>query len=384
MKSLISIISISSVSPLGCSNAEILDAYRSNRSLISKTNIEGNQEYVTKLSESSQSLTDSIKKENQKFKDLDPSVHYSIAASRSALKQAGWSLGDNIGINIGSSRGATHLFEKHYRQYIANGKCETLSSPTTTLGNISSWVAQDLMAKGFEFSHSITCSTGLQSLLNGIAWLNSGLADKFIAGASEAPLTAFTIAQMKALKIYSVNEDEYPCRALDFSKKHNSMILGEGAVSVALEKGIQKNAIALITGIGYATEILDHNVSLSAEATCFQKSMKMALQNKKLEEIDAVIMHAPGTVKGDWAEFKAIQKVFGDRLPYLTSNKWKIGHTFASSGLFSLEMAILMIQNQEYFYQPFYKQSIPEKVDKILINSVGFGGNAVSVLVEKL
>jgi hypothetical protein len=32
--------------------------------------------------------------------------------------------------------------------------------------------------------------------------------------------------------------------------------------------------LAFIEGIGYATEVLEHNISIS-EATCFQKSMKM-------------------------------------------------------------------------------------------------------------
>ena len=40
-------------------------------------------------------------------------------------------------------------------------------------------------------------------MLNGIAWINSGMCNKFLVGGSEAPLTPFTIAQMKALKIYS-------------------------------------------------------------------------------------------------------------------------------------------------------------------------------------
>ena len=34
-----------------------------------------------------------------------------------------------------------------------------LVSPTTTLGNISSWVAYDLGLDGVTLSHSITCST---------------------------------------------------------------------------------------------------------------------------------------------------------------------------------------------------------------------------------
>jgi hypothetical protein len=34
-------------------------------------------------------------------------------------------------------------------------------------------------------------------------------------------------------------------------------------------------------------------------------------------------MHAPGTIKGDLTEYKAIQKLFMKAYP-LTTNKWKI------------------------------------------------------------
>ena len=127
----------------------------------------------------------------------------SILVARQAIKNAEWKAGDDFGINLGSSRGATQLFEKHHQEFIETGKTATLTSPTTTLGNISSWVAHDLKNNGPEISHSITCSTALHAILNAVAWLQSGMATKFLVGGSEAPLTAFTIAQMHALKIYA-------------------------------------------------------------------------------------------------------------------------------------------------------------------------------------
>jgi 3-oxoacyl-(acyl-carrier-protein) synthase len=112
--------------------------------------------------------------------------------------------------------------------------------------------------------------------------------------------------------------------------------------------------------------------------------MQMALQEIDLREIDAIVMHAPGTLKGDASEFEAIKKVFGEKVPILTSNKWLLGHTFGASGMFSVEMALLMLQNQIFIPVPFQNQ-IPEskKLRKIMVNAVGFGGNAVSVVLEK-
>lgn len=161
------------------------------------------------------------------------------------------------------------------------------------------------------------------------------------------------------------------------------MVLGEGAAAFCLEKGIQTNALALIVGVGYATEPLQHNISISTDAVCFQKSMKMALDDAGLSSVDAVVMHAPGTVKGDLSEYKSLQNVFGEDLPLLTTNKWKLGHTFATSGLLSMELAILMLQHQFFIPSPFFSQGKKEVALKyVMVNAVGFGGNAVSVIIS--
>jgi 3-oxoacyl-(acyl-carrier-protein) synthase len=379
----ISITAIASLSALGNNQDAIWDNYQSNQHCFVATAFGTQNVFVAPLDSTSKQEIEALKNSDQKYKPLDNSVLFAIAASRKATIDAGWKTGDSFGINIGSSRGATELFEKHHLDFIKTGKVSTLASPTTTLGNISSWVSHDLQSQGPEISHSITCSTALHALLNGIAWLRAGMAEKFLVGGSEAPLTDFTIAQMKALKIYSKNNDEFPCRAFDLEKKENTLILGEGAAVCCLEIGRNEKTLAIIEGIGYATEILEHNVSVSAEATCFQKSMKMALGNINLSEVDAIVMHAPGTIKGDLTEYKAIQKVFGDNLPLLTTNKWKIGHTFGASGMLSIEMAIMMLQKQIFIGVPFAKAQFQKKpLKKIMVNAVGFGGNAVSVLLS--
>lgn len=387
----ISITSISSISPLGNSTDEVWKNYQTDMHFLTERKLKDHYVYISELSNDSKAKVTKLIESDNKYKDLDPTVLFAIYASREAVNKAGWNAKDNFGINIGSSRGATSLFEKHHENFINTHKSEVLVSPTTTLGNISSWVAHDLQTHGPEISHSITCSTALHSLLNGIAWIKSGMADKFLVGGSEAPLTPFTIAQMQAMKIYSkyLNSSnlsvagKYPCRAFDLNKTVNTMVLGEGAAVACLERD-SENALAVIEGVGYATEILTHGVSISANADCFQKSMKMALGNIHPNEVDAIVMHAPGTIKGDISEVNAIRKVFCNKIPFLTTNKWKIGHTFGASGLLSLELAVLMLQNQQFVPVPFIEyDKEPKQLNKVLINAVGFGGNAVSVLIRK-
>ncbi|WP_340077198.1 beta-ketoacyl synthase N-terminal-like domain-containing protein [Leptobacterium sp. I13] len=395
MKNPISITAVASLSPLGSRLEKIWEAYQSPKHYIIEKEFSAFTALVSELNEQDKTAIAGLRDSEAKYKALDNTVLYAIYASRKAVKQASWGKGTHFGINIGSSRGATSLFEKYHKDFLSRKKTKTLSSPTTTLGNISSWAAHDLQSTGPEISHSITCSTALHAMLNGIAWLNAGMADKFLVGGSEAPLTPFTIAQMQALKIYAKLDKEklssraqsrdqlYPCRAFDLEKKKNTMILGEGAAVACLESGIKENALALVEGIGYATEILEHNISISAKADCFQKSMKMALGDVAPDQVDVIVMHAPGTIKGDISEYNAIKKVFQHEVPALTTNKWKIGHTFGASGMLSIELAILMMQYQQFIGVPFNPAVEPPKqIKKVLINAVGFGGNAVSVLLK--
>ncbi len=384
MQKPISITAIASISSLGKTQDDAWKNYQNNQHCISEKEINNQTVFVAQIPEDAQKEIEILRQSDNKYKSLDNTVLFAIYASRLAIKKANWKPSDNFGINIGSSRGATQLFETYHEGFLKNKKTETLSSPTTTLGNISSWVAHDLQTEGPEISHSITCSTALHSVLNGIAWINSSMCNKFLVGGSEAPLTPFTIAQMQALKIYSKEKEGFPCKALDLDKTKNTMVLGEGASMICLEAGETQNALATITGMGYATEILKHNISISADAVCFQKSMTMALGNLNPNEIDIIVMHAPGTIKGDISEVKAIEKIFCNKTPILTTNKWKIGHTFGASGALSIEFAVLMLQQQEFIGVPFLEnQSKPKRIKNILVNAVGFGGNAVSILLSK-
>lgn len=385
IKNPIYITSMASVSPLGEDPKAIWEAYKNDHHFIQKHDFDGEEAFAAFLPEKLRAEIDNLRSESANYRRLDLSVLFAIYTSRQAIKRAGWENEKNIGINIGSSRGATGLFEKFHAEFIENRQPSTQASPSTTLGNISSWVGQDLENNGIHFSHSVTCSTGLHSVLNAVAWLQSGLADKFIAGGSEAALTPFTIAQMKAIKTYASEDLKYPCQALNLDKTRNSMVLGEGAGLLCLENSASEKALAKITGIGYSAEKLKHSVSISEDGKCMQNSMKMAIGDLDPAEIDVVVMHAPGTIKGDLGEVNAIKAVFGENLPAMTSNKWKIGHTFATSGILNLELALLMLKHQEFISVPFSDISKkPARLQKILVNAVGFGGNAVSILINNV
>lgn len=375
LKQKIAITGKGSISPFGVEQAEVLANIFSKKTFIKK--IEG--DFVAPIDKENQFIIEELKKSNKHFARLDTTVLFAILASRQATKQAGWQ--HDFGVNIGSSRGATNLLEENFSFFKETGKASPLSSPTTTLGNISSWVSQDLGANGLAFSHSITCSSAGHAFLNGIAWIQAGLMEKMLVGGSESPLTKFTIEQMKALKVYAQEENNYPCRPLDFNKQSNTMCLGEGASVFCIEKE-SKNALAYIEGIGFASEKIEHATAISNEAEAIQKSMEMALD--KRDKVDLIIAHAPGTLAGDESEMNAIKKVFGENHPLVISNKWQIGHTFGASMGFSVELAIEILNQQKIPQIPYLPENkIPTNINKIIVNSIGFGGNAVSLLISR-
>lgn len=382
LKEPLSITALSSLSSLGEDLEQVWQSYLQKGHFLSEIPMGDQGVWASPLSASLKEKVEELRLD-PRYRSLDDSVLYALYAGRRAVAAAGWGEGSSFGVNIGSSRGATSLFERQHREFLEQGTVSPLASPTTTLGNISSWVAQDLRSRGPDISHSITCSTALHALLNAVAWIQGGLCDRFLAGGSEAPLTPFTIAQMQALKVYARGGAPYPCRALDLEKGSNSMVLGEAAGLACIERGVHDKALALLIGIGYATEALEHPVSLSAEGLCLQHAMGMALEGQDPASVDAVVMHAPGTLKGDLSEYRAVERVFGGRLPFLTTNKWKMGHSFGASGLLSLELAVLMLQRQQYVPTPFHKGGLPSgPLGRVLVNAVGFGGNAVSVLLQ--
>jgi len=379
---------LGAVSSLGFDAESGLRNMFSDKTCIRKIHREDDSFWGASLSaDAEQSLQDFIRL-HKISKEQDRTVHLALAASFQAIEQSGWKDIRELAISIGSSRGATSVWELHYDYFKSKNETKLKTSPLTTLGNIASQVADFIGSSGIIIEHSVTCSTGLMSLLHGISWLQSGMATHVLAGAAEAPLTAFTVAQMKALQIYSELPDPFPSMPLYFgADKKNSMVLGEGAVAVALELAEVDELISgdlLITGWGIFKESGNSLTGISADGKGYQQSMHKAIQKAGVNP-DVILMHAPGTVLGDVAEWEAVKKVFGSNHPYITSLKWKTGHTLGASGLMSLEYAAQILKHHQIAVTPYstIKQSAPTSIRHILINTMGFGGNTVSIMVSQ-
>jgi 3-oxoacyl-(acyl-carrier-protein) synthase len=382
------------ISPLGFDEETTTQSYLSGRPAFSNILHHNTPTPIAALPAEAEQELQQLLESNTKYRQLDRSVLMAVYAAKQAAEQAGWLATEgtqhDLAVNIGSSRGATGLFEHHYQAF-QQEQLLSASSPTTTLGNLSSWVAHAVNAGGAQISHSMTCSTALMAIANGVAWLKAGMAMRFLAGGTEAPLTDFTIAQMKAIGIYSkLHDHPYPCQPYA-SEKQNTFVLGEGAAVFALEK---VSAAALTSGdvileaVGLGFEKIGSKTGISAEGLNFQQSMRHALSQLPPhdQKIDLIITHTPGTYAGDRAELAAIAAVFKDS-PAITTNKWQLGHTLGASGALSVQYGLHVLRHQAVPNTSFLKPNTlkaPATIRRVLINAAGFGGNAASLIIRSI
>lgn len=381
---------------------------------------------VAALPPAAEAAVAELRRAQPAYRQLDRTVLLGLLAARQALAQAGWR-GDGIvnegknqhpttntqqptpnhqqpitsplAVSIGSSRGATGRLEQFHAEFLADGTVPAAASPLTTLGNVASWVAFDAgHSGGAALSHSSTCSSAFQALGNAMAWLRAGMASRFLAGGTEAPLTAFTLGQMHALGIYSpFAAAEWPCRP--GAGRPSTFVLGEGAAVFALEMVSQTQLAELqpisaqptfvLESVGFGFEAIPSKTGLSPHGQHFQQAIGNALQQagREATDIDAIVLHSPGTPAGDASERAALHAVFGEQLPPLLSNKWLLGHTLGASAALSLDFALHVLETQQWPLAPFatdLAKAADRPIRRILINAAGFGGNAASVVVSRL
>ena len=128
------ITSKASVSSLGHQAQKIWERYQSDKCYLNICCFNNEDTASGRLHPETLEHVDKIRKENSNYRRLDKSVLMAILASRICIKNSSWKNMENVGINIGSSRGATQLFEKYHSHFLNSPKqkISPLTSPTTT------------------------------------------------------------------------------------------------------------------------------------------------------------------------------------------------------------------------------------------------------------
>lgn len=254
--------------------------------------------------------------------------------------------------------------------------------------SIDIYLQQHFNIKGIVNTFNTACSSSANAIMYGARLLKHGLAKRAIVGGVDS-LSKFTVNGFNALHILS---DEV-CTPFDQNRK--GLNLGEGAAYLVLEKEediSNKKVLAELTGYCNTNDAF-HASSLSAEGNGPYLAMQGALSMANLQttDIDFINVHGTGTENNDLSEARAMLRLF-EKVPPFASTKSNIGHTLGASGAIEAVYSILNLIHQETYPQLHFRTSVEGtdlkpvlsttsmKINNIMSNSFGFGGNCSSLL----
>ena len=305
-----------------------------------------------------------------------------ILAVREALAQAGLADLKDLPLVSGTTVGGMDLTEKTFPAYSVSHDCGA---------------STEAIAAHFGGTRSTTvstaCSSAANALILGANLIRSGRADIVVAGGSEC-LTSFHLHGFHSLMIL----DPQPCRPFDIRRA--GLNLGEGAAFLVLESkaSVRKrgaNPLALLSGFGNACDAFHQTASSdNGEGAFLAMSKALEMASLRPQDISYVNAHGTGTPNNDASESAALRRVFGSRIPPVSSTKAYTGHTTSASGSIEAVVSVLCLQHQALPPQPGplepdpacvlpLTESLAGPVDHVLCNSFGFGGNDTSLLFSR-
>ena len=304
----------------------------------------------------------------------------------------------NSGLLSATTTGGIREFERHFNDLLDLSKDGPFAqfADTANPGEHCERMADEVGIKGYIATISTACSSSANAIIQGAQLISNNLLDVAICGGSEA-LSKFTINGFNSLMIV----DPEHCRPFDNTRK--GLNLGEGAAYVVLEsessisrKG--KSPIAELKGYGNANDAF-HQTASSPEGTGALNAMRQALDHANVSplEIDYINAHGTATENNDLSEGAGIQKLFAEKVPYFSSTKPYTGHTLAAAGSIEAVYCLLGLQHQMIWPNLNFQHQMPElsitpvrelmeniRLNHILSNSFGFGGNTSSLLLASV
>ena len=297
------------------------------------------------------------------------------------------------GLISSTSVGGMDMTEKHYYSQFKETKNRKYieSHPA---GDSTNKIANRLGISDFVTTISTACSSSANAIMLGARMIRSGKLDRVVVGGADC-LSKFTINGFKTLMILS----ETDCKPFD--ENRTGLNLGEAAAYLVLESDRiveQENKQVLAYVSGYAnTNDAFHQTASSENGEGAFLAMTQALKEANLvpENIDYINAHGTATPNNDLSESRAIIRVFGDSLPYLSSTKAYTGHTLAAAAAIEAVYSILALRNGVVlpnlnFQTPIAETSIVpvtkvlnKKLQHVLSNSFGFGGNCSTIIFSK-
>jgi 3-oxoacyl-[acyl-carrier-protein] synthase II len=328
-----------------------------------------------------------------------------FAAAADALADAG-DLGatdpDRCAVIAASGIGGLHTLEQNCETYFEKGPSRVspffvpMMMPNATAGLISirfGWTGPALCI-------ATACAAGANAIGEGARLIRDGSADVVIAGGTEFPITRITLAAFARMTALSTRNDDPEHASRPFDADRDGFVIGEGSgffVLESLERARARRARVYGEVAGYGRNADAYHITApSPGGTGAARCMEQALDDAGLSPaaIGQVNAHGTSTDLNDLAEAQAINKVFGDSSPPVTSSKGVLGHMIGGAGAAEAVVSMLSIRdgivpptaNFERLGDDIVLDVVagsPREVGSkpVISNSFGFGGHNASLVL---
>lgn len=319
-----------------------------------------------------------------------------------ALTDAGLELTDvkrdRIGCVVGTSKASLRAMETALRTGTQQSNHETASNlwhsgfmPDAPLQTILALTR----AAGPASCPVAACATGLFSVLEGAAMIQSGLCDICIVGSADASLRSSVLAGFHRLGVTSRNEDAASaCRPFD--QHRDGFIVGEGGAIMILESRRHQEAR---NATAYAQ--LTDGISLTDPTGMTQidgsgRVVAQLLRQLNCPEADFISLHGTGTETNDLAEARGVAAVYAQRPPLCFGTKGATGHLLGAAASVEFGLTCLALKNSAV--PGTANHSVADSECPITLSSqsidlpaatsavklsLGFGGHVVGCVVRK-
>ena len=339
----------------------------------------------------------------------DTFIHFGIAATRLALKDAGLAIDEAIaelvGVNVGSGIGGLPMIEENILEMGKKGprRISPFFVPGSIINMIAGLISIQFGAKGPNVSMVSACTTSSHCVGEAGRYIEFGDADVMIAGGSEATICLSGVGGFCSLKALSERNDDPATASRPFDRDRDGFVLGEGAGILVLEEyefARKRGAriYAELAGMGMSGDA-NHITAPNMDGP--RRAMLAALRNAgaNAEEVSYLNAHGTSTPLGDANETAAVKAAFGDHARKLAVNSTKsmTGHLLGAAGGVEALITVLAIHKQ--ISPPTINIFNPDpacdldyvantardlKIDLALSNSFGFGGTNGTLAFRRL
>ncbi|HEX2198094.1 MAG TPA: beta-ketoacyl-[acyl-carrier-protein] synthase family protein [Burkholderiales bacterium] len=347
------------------------------------------------------------------FKDgeaanLDRVSQFALAASAQALEASGMDLADadrsRIGVYWGTGMGGAHTLDASYKTVYGAG--EWRLRPLAVVMAMNNAAGSNVAVRhglGGPFANfSTACSSSAMALGEAMRAVQAGRADAMVAGGAEALLTPGTLTAWQALRTLAPGDPHDPAASCKpFDQRRAGLVLGEGAAAFVLEEESRARArgariLGFLTGYGNTCDAAHMSRPDRGGQT---RAMREALADAGLrpKDIGYINAHGTATAVGDVVEADAINAVFQDAEPLVSSTKSLHGHLLGGAGALELAVALLALEQGVVAPTAFLEQPDPAirlrhvalqaaRIDPpraVMSNSFAFGGSNVVLVAEQ-